>query len=98
MAYLTPQKTPSPPDQMFPVLTPAQQARVAAHGRGRQVQFGETLVELDDNGMKLFLVVTGHLNIIRTSGETEEVVPVYSPGTFIGQLTKSAGPRRLGLI
>jgi thioredoxin reductase (NADPH) len=95
MAYLTPPKTPSPPDHMFPVLTPAQQARVAAHGRVRQVQTGETLVELDDNSMKFFLVVTGHLNIIRMSGDVEEVVAVDAPGTFTGELNMLSGRRAL---
>src|SRR6266404_3265311 len=95
MAYLTPQKTPSSPDQLFPVLTPAQQARVAAHGRVRQVQSGETLVEVDDNGKKFFLVVTGHLNIIRVSGDVEEVVAVDAPGTFTGELNMLSGRRAL---
>jgi len=35
------------PDNMFPALTPTQQARVAAHGRMRQVERGETVVEPD---------------------------------------------------
>ena len=95
MAYLTPQKTPSSPDQLFPLLTPAQQARVAAHGRVRQVQSGETLVEVDDNGKKFFLVVTGHLNIIRMSGGVEEVVAVDAPGTFTGELNVLSGRRAL---
>jgi thioredoxin reductase (NADPH) len=95
MAYLTPQKTASSPDQLFPVLTPAQQARVAVHGRVRQVQSGETLVEVDDNGKKFFLVVTGHLNIIRVSGDVEEVVAVDAPGTFTGELNMLSGRRAL---
>jgi hypothetical protein len=59
----TPLNPAAPANHMFPVLTPAQQARIAAHGRVRQVQAGErgphagsprgvleTLVEADNNG------------------------------------------------
>ena len=35
----------SSPDEMFPVLTPEQQARVLAHGRLRKAVSGETIVE-----------------------------------------------------
>ncbi len=45
MAETTPTSPLSPDERMFPTLTPAQQARLAAHGRLRQVQAGEILVE-----------------------------------------------------
>ena len=94
MAYLTTPIT-APAEHMFPTLTPAQQARVAAHGRMRQVQAGETLVEADHNATKFFVVVTGHLNIIRTAGDVEEVVAVDAPGTFTGELNMLSGRRAL---
>jgi len=95
MAYLTPLKTASPPDQMFPVLTPAQQTRIATHGRVRQVQSDETLVEADANRNKFFVVVSGHLNIVRRSGTAEEVVAVVEPGMFTGELNMLSGRRGL---
>src|SRR5258708_5969174 len=88
-------KPPSPTDQMFPTLTQAQQGRVAAHGRVRQVQIGETLVDADDNGNKFFLVVTGHLNILKTSGDAEEVVAAVAAGSFTGELSMLSGRRAL---
>jgi thioredoxin reductase (NADPH) len=95
MAYLTPLKTASPPDQMFPVLTPAQQTRIATHGRLRQVQSDETLVEADANRNKFFVVVSGRLNIVRTSGTAEEVVAVVEPGMFTGEINMLSGRRGL---
>ena len=95
MAYLTPLKTASPPDQMFPVLTPAQQTRIATHGRVRQVQSEETLVEADANRNKFFVVVSGRLNIVRTSGPAEEVVAVVEPGMFTGEISMLSGRRAL---
>ncbi len=85
----------SPAEHMFPVLTPVQQARIAAHGRVRQVQFGETLVEPNDHARSFFVVITGHLNIVRTSGTDEEVVAVSAPGTFTGELNMLSGRRAL---
>jgi thioredoxin reductase len=35
-------------DRVFPTLTPAQMARVAAHGRTRAVRHGEVLIEPGD--------------------------------------------------
>jgi thioredoxin reductase (NADPH) len=95
MAYTTPANQTAAADHMFPVLTPAQQARVAAHGRVRQVQTGETLVDADDNGNKFFVVVKGHLNILKTSGDKEEVVAVDEPGQFTGELNMLSGRRGL---
>ncbi|HEX3230717.1 MAG TPA: hypothetical protein VHQ95_17180 [Pyrinomonadaceae bacterium] len=53
------------PDEMFPVLTPEQQARVLAHGQSRKTESGETVVEPNAQGMKFFLVVAGKLNLSR---------------------------------
>jgi CRP-like cAMP-binding protein len=49
----------SPPEQMFPTLTPAQLARIAEHGRVRQVHPGEVLVQAGDPVMPFFVVRTG---------------------------------------
>ena len=94
MAYTTPPNPASPADNMFPTLTSAQQARIAAHGRVRQVP-GETLVEPDDHTTKFFVVISGHLNIVRTSGDAEDVVAAIAPGTFTGELNILSGRRGL---
>ncbi|MDX6305316.1 MAG: thioredoxin reductase [Blastocatellia bacterium] len=96
MPYVTPSDPVSPNDEMFPKLTPAQQARIAAHGVARVVQAGEILVEPDDNADKFFVVIKGHLNILRASGNTEEVVAVDEAGMFTGELNMLSG--RPGLV
>src|SRR5438552_2415639 len=82
------------PDHMFPTLTPAQQKRIAAHGRARQVQADETLVEANVSVNIFFVVITGHLNVLRASG-TGEVVAVVAPGAFTGELNMLSGRRGL---
>lgn len=95
MAYVTGPDPASPNDQMFPLLTPAQQARVATHGVIRQVQAGEILVDPDDSSGKFFVVIKGHLNILRVSGKTEEIVAIDEAGMFTGELNLLSGRRGL---
>jgi thioredoxin reductase (NADPH) len=83
------------PDDMFPALTREQQARVAAHGRVRQVKGEETVVEANAEPNRFFVVVTGQLNLFRVSENLEEVVAVCRPGMFTGELNVLSGRRAL---
>lgn len=85
----------SSPDEMFPVLTPEQQARVLAHGRSRKTESGETVVEPNVQGTKVFVVVAGKLNISRPYDDSEEVFAVCGPGMFTGELNVLTGRRGL---
>ena len=85
----------SPAEQMFPTLTPAQLARIAGHGRVRQVSPGEVLVEAGDHVMPFFVVRTGRIEIVRPSGSTETLVAVDEPGQFTGEVTMLSGRRAL---
>jgi thioredoxin reductase (NADPH) len=83
------------PDEMFPALTAEQQARVAAHGRVRQVEENETVVEANAEANRFFVVVIGQLNLLRVSADREEVVAVCRPGMFTGELNVLSGRRGL---
>src|SRR5882724_8220855 len=93
--HTTPPLPGAKPDDMFPALTPEQQARVAAHGRVRQVEESETVVEANADANKFFVVVTGQLNLLRVSEHLEEVVAVCRPGMFTGELNVLSGRRGL---
>ena len=96
MANTTPRQIRLPLiNHMFPVLTAAQQARIATHGRVRQVLAGETLVEADDQSVKFVVVVKGQLKIARSSRAGGEVVAVLGPGKFSGELNMLSGRRGL---
>src|SRR5215471_6155341 len=73
-------------EQAFPILTPAQISRIAAHGRSREVQFGEVLFEQGDSRVSFFVVVSGELEVIRPSRAEETVVAVFGPGQFTGEV------------
>ena len=51
-----PSSGPAPPEGIYPTLTSAQIARVAAPGRVRMVQPGDVLVEPGDTNVPFFVV------------------------------------------
>ena len=85
----------STPSEMFPVLTSSQQARVLSHGQGCNVEQSEIVVELNERITKIFVVVSGQLNILRVSNNQEHVVAICSPGMFTGELNVLSGRRGL---
>jgi thioredoxin reductase (NADPH) len=82
-------------DQVFPTLTPAQIARVAAHGQVRRVEPGEVLFEAGDQVVPFFVVTAGQIEIIQPYGTTETLVAVHRPGQFTGEVTMLSGRRTL---
>jgi thioredoxin reductase (NADPH) len=76
------------PDKIIPTLTEAQIARIAAYGRVRRVQRGEVLVEAGMPTARFFVVTAGQIEIVRLSGATEELIAIYGPGMFTGEVTR----------
>src|SRR5688572_30421161 len=86
---------PSQSEQMFPALTPAQVARVAAFagsacgaGSMRAIRPGEVLIEAGAQSVPFFVVVSGEIEIVRPSGNDghatspETLVAVHHAGQF----------------
>ncbi len=84
--------TASRTDQIFPTLTDAQVARLAAHGRTRTVQGGEVLAEAGEQHARFFVVITGRIDIVRP-GAAAELVAVFRPGQFTGEINLLSGRR-----
>jgi thioredoxin reductase (NADPH) len=82
-------------EQIFPTLTTEQIRRVAAHGHTRATQPGEVLVEQGESALRFFVVVSGELEVVGPSGETETLVAVYGPGQFTGEVNMLSGRRAL---
>ena len=85
-------------EQVFPVLTPAQIARVAAHGKRRTVQRGDVLIEAGAQHYPLFVVVAGELEVVRTSCAGEELATTHRQGQFSGELNLVTGRRGLATV
>ena len=81
--------------QLFPTLTPAQIARMAAHGRRRAIQAGEVLFEAGSEVTPFFLVTQGRIEILRPSDAGETLVAVHGPGQFSGEIPMLSGRRAL---
>jgi len=79
-------------DQIFPTLTATQIARIAAHGRKRQLQPGEVLLEVGDQ-VRFFLVTAGKIEIFSVSGPSESLVATLQPGQFTGEVNLLSGRR-----
>jgi thioredoxin reductase (NADPH) len=82
-------------DRVFPTLTAEQIARVAAHGCEHSVKAGEVLVEASHANTRFFLVLEGHLDIVRTIEGVDEVVVTHGPGQFTGEVNLLSGRRTL---
>lgn len=80
---------------MFPTLTTAQLARVAAHGRLRTVQRGDVLIEQGDTDVPFFVVTSGAIEVVRPVGDTETPIAVHGPGKFTGEVNMLSGRRAL---
>jgi thioredoxin reductase (NADPH) len=99
MTELDPETAPlivaSRPDHVFPMLTAAQVARVAAHGRARRVEGGEVLVNIGDRVERFFLVTSGRIDVVRESGANEELVVIHRSSQFTGDVSMLSGRHSL---
>jgi thioredoxin reductase (NADPH) len=81
--------------QMFPTLSDAQLARVAAIGHLRDVRAGESLFEAGGQNPCFFVVKAGAIEIYRPVGDGEERVTVHQPGGFTGEINMLSARRNL---
>lgn len=85
-------------EHIFPKLTEAQIARIAAHGKRRTVQAGEVLVEIGDTEPSFFVVVSGELAVLHLIEAEEKLIVVHSPGQFSGEIQTLSGRRSLARV
>ena len=88
----------SPNERLFPTLTDAQVARIAAHGRRRPTARGDLLVEVGNKPVPFFVVVSGELQVIRPSDATETLIVTHRPGQFSGEGNMITGRRAMAQV
>jgi thioredoxin reductase (NADPH) len=76
---------------MFPKLTDAQIARVAAYGKKASVARGAMLFQQGKRKVSFFVLVKGALQIVRTADGEETTIVVHTPGEFTGEVNMLAG-------
>lgn len=82
-------------EQMFPTLTPAQIARLEAHGSRLKTGAGEVLVEPGDRFRKMLIVLSGSIEILLPGLEGEEIVVIHTQGQFSGEMSTLRGQSSL---
>ncbi|MDB6013944.1 MAG: Thioredoxin reductase [Gammaproteobacteria bacterium] len=77
--------------QTFPTLTPAQIARLTPHGKRIAVHKGQILAEPGERHRKLFVVLSGSIEVVRPTMQGEQLVIVIEPGGFTGEMSTLRG-------
>ena len=72
-------------EQMFPHLTPAQIARLSAHGRKNAIQKGEVLAEPGDR-LPMYVVLSGSIEIVQPTLAGETLIVVHTAGSVSGDV------------
>ena len=78
-------------DRVFPTLTAEQLSRISAHGRRRSTTRGEVLVEVGDNAVPVFVVISGELQALRPAERGDTLIVRHQPGQFTGETNMISG-------
>jgi len=83
--------TVSRPERLFPKLTVAQLARIAAHGRRRVSTRDELLIDVGDRIVPCFVVLAGEIQALQVSDGAETLIVSHGPGSFTGEANLISG-------
>src|SRR5436190_12841122 len=86
---------PSRADRLFPTLTDAQVARIAARGRRRPIAADDVLVDVGDRTVRFFVVVKGELEVSDPAGT---LIVTHRAGQFSGEATMITGRRPMARV
>ena len=85
-------------ERVFPTLTPAQIARIEAHGRRRAIAPGDRLVDIGQRPIPFFVLLSGEIEILRPSAGAGALIVRQGTGQFTGEGTMLTGRRSLTRI
>ncbi|HEV3139138.1 MAG TPA: FAD-dependent oxidoreductase, partial [Vicinamibacterales bacterium] len=96
---MSPQPAPlQPNERVFPTLTAAQIARIAAHGRRRTVARGDVLVDVGQKVVPFFVVVSGEVQVLSPVNGTETLIVSHQDGQFTGEGNMITGRRAMARL
>lgn len=82
-------------NEMFPILSDSQIARIASHGHKRPIKQDEVLVHTGDHCGNFYLVLSGQIQIFKKLGDNDELIATLQPGMFTGEIAVLTGRRGL---
>jgi thioredoxin reductase (NADPH) len=78
-------------EQMFPKLTPDQVARLEAYGQRMQVAAATVLLEAGERPRRIFVVVSGSVELLLRRESGDELLNLLTPGDFTGEISALRG-------
>lgn len=85
-------------NQMFPVLSGPQLARLEAIGHRRRVERGQVLVDVGQANPSFFVVLSGRLDVVQPVDTRELPITTHVVGQFTGEVNMLSGRGSLGRI
>ncbi len=81
--------------QAFPILTPAQIARLRLVGEVRKVEPGEILFQPGDSAVPFFVLLSGSMEVVQPGleGDSERPITTHQAGAFTGEISMISGQR-----
>jgi thioredoxin reductase (NADPH) len=86
------------PDRLFPTLTSEQISRISAHGRRRTTSAGEVLVDVGDQVIPFFVVLSGAIEALRLFDGVETLNATVRAGQFSGEASLMSGRRSMAQL
>jgi thioredoxin reductase (NADPH) len=81
-----------PSDQRFPVFSPEVLEELAEFGEHRELAAGDALYHAGEARWDFYVLIEGEVEVVRDD-ESEQLVVVYGPGQFVGELGLLTGQR-----
>jgi thioredoxin reductase (NADPH) len=78
-------------EQMFPKLSEAQIARLDTHGQRIELRQGQLLVESGSRQLKVFVVLSGSVEVLVPDGEADHLQYVLTSGDISGEMSTLRG-------
>jgi thioredoxin reductase (NADPH) len=79
--------------EAFPILDDADLNLVEQHGTRRSIDVGDYLFRQGDQTNEFYVVLSGAVEIVVHSGDTDRVIVRHGPGRFVGELSLVTGLR-----
>ena len=80
-------------ERLFPTLSAQHVERIAAHGKRHSVRPGDILLDASAALSRMFVVVSGRIEIVRSAEGAETLVAELGPGQFTGEISLLSGRR-----
>ena len=81
-----------PSDQRFPAFSPDVLEELAEFGEHRELAAGDTLYRAGEARWDFYVLIEGEVEVVRDD-ESQQLVVVYGPGQFVGELGLLTGQR-----